>query len=280
MRHSLSLILLLLLTACGTSPSFVDGDTSGKSRPPEEIYADAMKEMADENYETSAKLLQSLLSRYPYGLYAQQAQMEMAYAYYKQGGEDSPVLALAATDNFIKQFPTSPHLDYIYYLRGIINFNYDISIISAWFPRDLADHDMQNVSDSFDAFREVVTRFPNSIYAADARVRMQFLANTLAKHELKIAHYYLRRGAYVAAASRARGVLENYQQTTENLDALNVLVQAYNAMGMTRLRDDAQRVYDLNSRSGVAPAAPQAASAPVAATSPGPAAPPPKPAKS
>jgi outer membrane protein assembly factor BamD len=245
MRYSLALFILLLLTGCGTTHSLSDGEISGKSRPAGEIYAEAMAEMADNNFDKSAKLLESLLSRYPYGLYAQQAQMELAYAFYRH---DEPEAALTAIDRFIKQYPTSPRLDYILYLKGLIHFNSDLSLFSAWVPRDLAEHDPQSVHASFDAFRELVLRFPNSIYVPDARVRMQYLANTLARHEIVVARYYMRRGAYVAAANRAKAVLTDFPQTPQTLDALQVLVQAYDALGLKQLRDDAQRVLDLNTR--------------------------------
>ncbi len=211
------------------------------------MYNEAMKEMADHGYEKSAKILESLLSKYPYGPYAQQAQMELAYAYYKHNEPDA---ALTAVDRFVKQYPTSPHLDYILYLKGLINFNSDLSMFSSWVQRDLADHDPQNVQDSFDAFRELVTRFPSSIYSPDARMRMQYLANTLARHELVVGRYYLRRGANVAALNRATAVLNNFPQTPQNLEALALMVQAYDALGLTKLRDDAQRVLDLNSKAG------------------------------
>jgi len=248
MRHSLTLILVLLLTACGTSTPAVQG----QAQPPEKIYAAAKAELDDGNYEKATKLLERLVSRYPYGPYAQQAQMEIAYAYYKH---QEPDAALAQADRFIKQYPTSPHLDYVYYLKGLINFNYDLANNSAWMPRDLADHDPRQAKESFAAFNELVTRFPDSIYSPDARLRMQFLANTLARHELHVARYYMRRGAWVAAANRAKGVLLDYPRTDQTLEALQIMVQAYDALGLTKLRDDAQRVLDLNSKGAARPVA-------------------------
>jgi outer membrane protein assembly factor BamD len=250
MRHSLALILLLTLTACGTTHSPSDISAGGKSRPPEEMYAEAMNEMADHSYEKSAKVLESLLSKYPYGPYAQQAQMELAYAYYKHS---EPEAALTAVDRFIKQYPTSPRLDYIYYLKGVINFNADLSMFSSWVPRDLSEHDPQNVQDSFDAFKDLVVRFPNSIYVPDARLRMQYLANTLASHEIGVARYYMRRGAYVAALNRASAVLNDFPQTPQTLDALQLMVQAYDALDLKQLRDDSQRVLDLNTKTSGKP---------------------------
>jgi outer membrane protein assembly factor BamD len=256
MRHSLALILLLTLTACGTTHPETKADE--KSRPPEVMYNEAMTEMADHSYEKSAKLLESLLSKYPYGPYAQQAQMELAYAYYKH---NEPESALTAVDRFIKQYPSSPRLDYIYYLKGLINFNSDLSMFSSWVPRDLSEHDPLNVQESFDAFKELVVRFPNSIYAPDARLRMQYLANTLSRHEIGVSRYYMRRGAYLAALNRASAVLNDFPQTPQTIEALQLMVQAYDALGLQQLRDDSQRVLDLNTRTGStsAPALPPTA---------------------
>jgi outer membrane protein assembly factor BamD len=253
MRYSLALIVLLSLTACANTHSLSDGNSKGPAKPPGEMYAEAMADMKDKSYDQAAKVLQSLLSRYPYGLYAQQAQMELAYAYYKKPDPDS---ALTAVDRFIKDYPTSPHLDYVYYLKGLIYFDTDTSFFKNIVPRDPADADPENLQNSFAAFKELATRFPNSMYAPDARVRMQYLANTLARHELKIAHYYMRRGAYVAAANRARTVLVDFSGTPQTVDALRVLVQSYDFLGLAKLRDDAQRVLDLNSKQGPAAAAP------------------------
>lgn len=253
MRHSLALILLLSLAACGSSPTLKDGVEDGaKAQSAEQMYADAMKELDDKNYEKAAKAFEALQSRYPYGRYAQQAQLEIAYAYYKQ---NEPESALSAIERFIKQYPSSPHVDYAYYLKGVINFNADQGFFAGWFPHDPSEHDPHGLQDSFDAFKELVTRFPDSQYAPDARVRMQYLVNTLAQHELNVARYYLRRGAYLAAVNRAKTVLTDYAQSSQTLDALEVMVESYDAMGMKELRDDAQRVLDLNRRNAAKAAA-------------------------
>ncbi len=211
--------------------------------PAEELYAQAQEEMKDNNLDKAIKSLESLQSRYPYGRYAQQAQMEIAYAYYKH---DEPDAALTAVDRFIKQYPNSANLDYIYYLKGVINFVDNSGFFKRLSQQDPAERDPQAVRDSFDAFRELVTRFPESRYAPDARVRMQYLINVLARSEIRVAGYYLRRGAYVAAVNRANNVLKEFPQTPQTRDALQIMVQAYNAMGQKDLRDDTQRVLDLN----------------------------------
>ncbi|MDD5180229.1 MAG: outer membrane protein assembly factor BamD [Gallionellaceae bacterium] len=244
MRHSLALILLFTLTACNMFSPLPEGmPTTTSNKPVNELYADAMDEMKDEHYETAIKTFEQLQSRYPYGRYAQQAQLEIAYAYYKQKDADS---ALAAADRFIKQYPNNPHVDYAYYLKGLTNFNEDLGLLGELVKRDLSERDPRAGRDSFDAFKELVTRFPDSKYAPDSRLRMQYLINALAQNEIHVASYYLRRGAYVAAVNRAKGILSDFPQTPQTRDALQIMVQAYDAMGMKELRDDAQRVLDKN----------------------------------
>ena len=222
------------------------GDPSSVSSqvPADELYRQAKTELDDGSYSTAIKLYETLQSRYPYGRYAQQSMLEMAYAYYRQGEPDP---AIATADRFIKQFPNQPHVDYAYYVKGLATFNGDISILAAIGGQDPSERDPQSAQNSFNAFKALVTRFPNSKYTSDARVRMQYLANSLAKHELNIARYYQRRGAHIAALNRAQDILTLYPNSPSTRDALAVMVQAYDAMGMTELRDDARRVLASNS---------------------------------
>jgi outer membrane protein assembly factor BamD len=249
MRRSLAVFLLLTLSACQLFTPLPEGDISTEQQniPVEVMFAEAKQLREDENYEKAVKSFEALLARYPYGRHSQQALMEIAYAYYKQR---EPAPALGATDRFIKQFPNSPNIDYVYYLRGVINFNSDIGIFGDYFQQDLSDRDPKAAQESFEAFRELVTRFPNSSYTPDARVRMQYLVNALARSEIHVADYYLRRGAYIAAVNRAETALTRYPQSPHTLDALRVMVRAYDALGMTDLRDDAQRVLDANPGKG------------------------------
>ena len=247
MRHSLAVFLLLTLVACSSDPSKEDNNASA-----DELYAKAKEAMQDQNYEKAVKQFESLQSRYPYGRYAQQAQMEIAYAYYKHS---EPAPALAALDHFVKLYPMSTHLDYVLYLKGLINFNENInSLLGTFFKQDPAERDPSALRDSFNSFKELVTRFPDSKYSPDARLRMQYLLDTLAHSDIHVADYYLRRGAYVAAANRAKSVLIDFPTTPQTRDALQILVQAYDAMGMKDLRDDTQRVLDLNvAKDGIRP---------------------------
>ena len=250
MRHSLTLILLLTLTACSIFSSDKDADPL-KGKSAEEIYAQAKEQMDNVSYDKAIKLFESLQARYPYGRHAQQAQLEMAYAYYKQ---DEPDSALSTIERFIKQYPNNAHVDYAYYLKGLVNFDEDLGLFGDITDPDLSERDPKSAREAFDAFKDLVTRFPDSKYAADSRLRMQYLVNTLARHEIQVASYYLRRGAYIAAVNRANGVLAEFPQTPSTRDALQIMVQAYDAMGLKDLRDDAQRVLELNiAKDGIRP---------------------------
>jgi outer membrane protein assembly factor BamD len=245
MRRSLAVFLLLSLTACQLFSPLPTGmpDEADRNVPAETIYAEAREQLEDAKYLKAAKTLESLISRYPYGRYAQQAQMEIAYAYYKQ---NEPAPALAAADRFIKQYPNSPNTDYVYYLKGLINFNSDLGVFGSLFQQDLSERDPKSAHDSFEAFKELLVRYPNSRYAPDAKTRMQYLINALARSEIHAASYYHRRGAHIAALNRAKNVLKLYPQAPQTADALRIMVKSYDALGMNELRDDAQRTLNAN----------------------------------
>lgn len=207
------------------------------------MYNKAKKQLNEQSYEEAVKQFESLQSHYPYGRYAQQAQLEIAYAYYKQ---NEPESAVSAADRFIKQYPNNPHVDYAYYVKGLANFNPDIGVFGLAFGQDPTERDPKASQDAFAAFKDLVTRFPDSKYAPDSIVRMQYLTNSLAKYEIHVARYYQRRGAHVAAVNRAKDLLALYPNSPSTKDALMILVQGYDAMGMMQLRDDAQRVLDKN----------------------------------
>ena len=169
--------------------------------------------------------------------------MEIAYAQYKDGEKD---LAISAADRFIKQYPNSPNVDYVYYLKGLVSFNDNLGLLGSIAGQDLTERDPKALRDSFDAFRELVARFPESKYTPDAIVRLKYLVNAMASHEVHVARYYMRRGAYVAALNRAQSVVQQYQQAPAVYDALNIMVDAYDKMQMPMLRDDAKRVLTAN----------------------------------
>lgn len=234
-----ALMLALLLTglsACGTSGKNVD-ETAGWSA--ERLYSEAREEITGGNYQKAISLLEKLEARYPFGRYAQQAQMEAAYVYYK---DNDAVQALAAADRFLKLHPNHPNVDYVYYLKGLINFNDNMGILAMLAGEDPTARDPKGARAAFDAFRTIVTRFPNSRYAEDSAQRMRYLINALASNELLVARYYFKRGAYLAAANRAQAIVRQYQQTPVIEEALAIMVRSYDAMGATDLRDDARRV--------------------------------------
>jgi len=240
MRHSLAVILTfslaLLLSACGLLPEVAD-ETKGWSAA--KLYAEAKAELSDGGFEKAIKYYEKLESRYPYGRFAQQAQIEIAYAYYKQNETAS---AVAAADRFIKLHPNHPSVDYVYYLKGLANFNGDLGLFGFVSNQDMTERDPKAAVDAFDAFKELATRFPDSKYTPDSIQRMNYLVNALASHEVHVARYYLKRGAYVAAANRVQYSLKTYPQAPANEEGLLIMVKSYDALGMTDLRNDAERV--------------------------------------
>ncbi len=245
MRHSLSVFLLLTLTACSIFDPLPTGtpNDATSNLTAEELYQQAKGEMNENNFGDAIKLYEKLQSRYPYGQYAQQSMLEMAYASYRQGEPDAAVSTL---DRFLKQFPNHAHADYAYYLKGLATFNGELSLLGSIAGQDPSERDPQGAQESFAAFKELETRFPNSKYTPDARLRMQYLANSLGLHELHIAEYYLRRGAYIAAINRAQGIIKQYPNSPSTRQALGIMIQSYDAMGMTQLRDDTKRVLAAN----------------------------------
>ncbi|MBK9160551.1 MAG: outer membrane protein assembly factor BamD [Nitrosomonadales bacterium] len=249
MRHSLAVFLLLTLTACSLLEPLPDGSEQTRQLSAAEIYNTGKAALNEGDYSIAIKHFESLQARFPYGRYAQQAMLETAYAYYRQG---EPEPSISAADRFIKQYPNDPHVDYAYYVKGLANFNGEIGILKSLGGQDPTERDPRAAQESFNAFKDLVTRFPDSKYAPDSRLRMQYLVNALAKYELHVARYYLRRGAHIAAANRAQGILSQYPNSPSTRDALQVMVQAYDALGMTDLRDDAKRVLAKNSAPGSA----------------------------
>lgn len=205
----------------------------------QKLYAEARTELSERNWENAIKHYERIESRYPFGRFAQQAQIEVAYAHWKN---EDPASALATIDRFVKQHPNHPSADYMYFLRGLIHFNDDLGIMGFFSGQDLSERDPKAAAEAFSAFKELVTRYPDSKYAPDAIQRMNYLVNALASSEVHVARYYLKRKAYVAAANRAQYALKTYPGAPANEEGLVIMVKAYDAMGMTQLRDDAERV--------------------------------------
>lgn len=234
------LIGALLAGGCGLLPDQVDETTGWNAQ---RLYSEAKTSMSEGAYDRAVTLFEKLEARYPYGRFAQQAQIEVAYAYFKQGEQ---ALALAAADRFIRLHPNHPNVDYAYYLKGLINFNENLGLLANLSRQDLSERDPKGAREAFDSFRELVERFPDSRYADDSRARMQYLVNSLASHEVHVARYYYNRGAYVASINRAQTAVTNFPQAPAIEEALFLLVKSYDALGMPQLRDDAERVMRTN----------------------------------
>lgn len=212
-----------------------------------EIYGKASKELAAGDYRSAIELYQKLEARYPFGRYAMQGQLDVAYAHYKA---DEPEEALAAADRFIKLYPQNPYVDYAYYLKGIVNYNRSVGFLDRVVPLDASQRDPGSALEAFQDFAELVQRFPDSRYAEDARQRMLYLRDNLAKYEVNVARYYMRRGAYIAAANRAQYVVERFQRTSAVEPALEIMIEAYQRLGKEQLATDARRVLELNRQAG------------------------------
>jgi outer membrane protein assembly factor BamD len=237
---SASVLLTLLIAGCGILPEVKD-ETAGWSA--QKLYTDAKDNLNEGNYERAIKMFETLEARYPYGRYAQQAQLETAYAYYK---DNEPISAIAACDRFIKLHPNHTNVDYAYYLKGLANFNEDLGLLGKLVDQDLSERDPKAAREAFQSLKELATRFPDSKYTPDATSRMKYLVNALASNEVHVAKYYLKRQAYVAAANRAKEVLKTYPEAPATEEALAVMVVSYDKLKLTDLRDDAQRVINLN----------------------------------
>ncbi|MDD5394568.1 MAG: outer membrane protein assembly factor BamD [Thiothrix sp.] len=207
------------------------------------IYGTAKEALNGGDYERAVTLYESLEARYPLGRFAQQAQLEKAYAYYKYDEADS---ALDAIDRFLRMNPGSEDVDYALYLRGLVNFNRGSSIVDKVFPRSIADLDTVRQKESFQDFSHLLTRYPDSKYAPDATERVQHLRNSLAQSEVNVANYYMMRGAWLAAFNRAEYAIKHYQGSPAVIDALEIKVRAANKLGKPDLAADSLRVLELN----------------------------------
>lgn len=233
------LILGLALLAAGCHSHRVDDAKSG----PEVLYARAQKSMKDSSYAQAIKQLENLQSRFPFSEPARQSQIDLIYAYYKNREVDP---AVDAADTFIRENPTNPRVDYAYYMKGLIYFERQANFMERWFHVDLSRRPPVNAKKSFDAFDDLIKKYPHSQYVADARQRMIFLRNRLADFELYVASYYMRRGAYVGALNRAKYCIENYDGAPAVQPSLKVLIDAYRRLDMNDLAANAEKVYDEN----------------------------------
>lgn len=235
-----ALTLATLLSACSW---WGDKPAAPPDVPEQQLYEEALSAMEQDNYSLAVEKLQLLEARYPFGRYSEQAQLELIYAYFKTYEPES---ASAAADRFIRLHPNHENIDYAYYMKGLTAFEQDRSILTRFLPLDETQRDPGAARDSFGAFSTLVNRYPESEYAPDAQKRMQYLKNRLATHEIHVAAYYMKRGAWVAAANRGRYVVENFQETPAVPDALAIMGEAYTELRLTDLAEDAYQVLELN----------------------------------
>lgn len=243
--HCLFMLLVLALGACSDTPDEASDEYSDWTA--EQFYKEARDNLNEKHFDKATKLYEKLEARYPFGKYATQAQMDVAYAYYKN---DEPDSAIAAADRFIKLNPSHPHVDYAYYIKGLVNYNRGIGFVDRFIPTDSSQRDPGSTLDSFKEFEELLRRFPDSRYAEDSKKRIVSLRNNLAMHEIHVADFYMRREAYLAAARRGGEVVRKYQRTQAVPVALEIMEQAYRKLGMTQLADDARKVYQANYSQG------------------------------
>ena len=235
-----ALFFAAFLTGCASSGN-IDDDTYGMTVA--ELYQEAKALLTNGEYENAIQHYEKLESRFPYGTYAERARIEMAYAYYK---DLQPETAIIAADRFIKLHPNHANVDYAYYLRGLASFDNSVSFLDKLFDQEPSQRDPKSIRKAFKYFSELVQRFPKSRYLADSIQRMKELRETLARYEVHVANFYQRRGAHLAAANRAKYIIENYQGTLAIPDALALMTQSYRKLGMHDLASDAYRVLELN----------------------------------
>ncbi|KQM75592.1 outer membrane protein assembly factor BamD [Xylophilus sp. Leaf220] len=232
---------VLLAGGLAGCSSTTEDKTAGWS--PNRIYAEAKDELGSGSYDKAVPLFEKLEGRAAGTPLAQQAQIDKAYSQYKAGEKAQ---AVATLDRFIKLHPSSPAIDYALYLKGVTNFNDNLGLFSFISRQDLSERDQKAAKDSFEAFRELTTRFPESRYTPDARQRMTYIVNSLAQYEVHVARYYYSRGAYVAAINRAQIAVADYRDVPALEEALYIMMLSYDKLGMAQLRDDTRRVIDQN----------------------------------
>ncbi len=240
MKYILILILGLSLAGCSGNDDMPDIDADAGEQ---QIYEDAQGYLRGDNYDLAVRSFQQLEARYPFGKYAEQAQLELIYAHYNAYEHEA---AVEAADRFIRLHPQHPNVDYAYYMKGLAAYSANEDMFTRFLPTDPTQRDTSHAREAFGEFAQLLARFPNSPYAADAEARMVALRNLLARHEINVANYYLRRGAYLAAINRGRYVVENFQRTPAVADGLAVMAQGYIFLGLDDLAEESIEVLAVN----------------------------------
>lgn len=240
MKYILVLLSSLALFGCSSNEQLPDIAADAGEQ---QIYDDAQGYLRSDNYDLAVRSFQLLEARYPFGSYAEQAQLEIIYAHYSAYEHEA---AVEAADRFIRLHPQHPNVDYAYYMKGLAAYTGNEDIFARFLPTDPTNRDTSQAKEAFAEFAQLLARFPNSPYAADAEARMISLRNLLARHEIIVANYYLRRGAFLAAVNRGRFVVENFQQTPAVADGLAIMAQGYIYLGMDDLADESVNVLAAN----------------------------------
>ncbi|HAQ73354.1 outer membrane protein assembly factor BamD [Stutzerimonas nitrititolerans] len=236
-KHLLLIAIFALTAACSSN------ETISENLGETELYQQAQADLDNKSYTSAITKLKTLESRYPFGRFAEQAQLELIYAYYRNM---EPEAARSSAERFIRLHPQHPNVDYAYYLKGLASFDQDRGLLARFLPLDMTKRDPGAARDSFNEFAQLTTRYPNSRYAPDAKARMVYLRNLLAANEIHVAHYYLKRQAYVAAANRGRYVVENFQGTPSVGDGLAVMTEAYQRLKLDDLAASSLQTLTLN----------------------------------
>jgi outer membrane protein assembly factor BamD len=239
------LIILLVITTlaavgCSSSPKGVE---AFKDKSAQSIYAQGEEALHKKAYKSAVAHFEALDALYPFSKYAENSQLHIIYAYYGSGDLPS---AIAASDRYIHLYPRSERVDYAYYIKGTMKMERDKSWVYSAFPLDPGKRDLASIREAFQDFSDLARYYPNSEYASDARKRMLYIRDLLAKHELDVAQFYYKRKAYVAAANRASNVVQHYQGTSQVRPALELMADSYEKMGKPDLAEQARHVLQYN----------------------------------
>ena len=237
-RQLLALAVITVLAACASNEEPYDA-----VQDLQDAYDKALVSIQNGNYRRGIEILEILQARFPFSDFARQIQLDLMYAYYKSGNVE---LAIETADTFMRENPIHPRVDYALYIKGLAYFDEGSGYLERLFRKSTANRPPKEVDQAYQAFRRLVERYPASAYAPDAEQRMVFLKNRLARYENTVAEYYFRRGAYVAAANRAKNSLETYNGADSNAESLRILISSYEILGMNDLAADARRVLELN----------------------------------
>lgn len=247
MHKIVPLIIALCFSALLQSCASLDVDPTSEWSA-QDFYEEAKDALDAGEFKTAIDYLETLEARFPFDPYAKQAQLDVAYSYYKF---DEPESATSAADRFLRLHPRDSHIDYVYYLKGLINFDRGRSILDGWFPRDMSKHETATLLNALREFSTLVRKFPDSMYAGDAYQHMVFLQNMLAKQEIDTALFYVERKAWLAAANRAKKTIQRYQDSIWTLTALEIMINSYQQLGLDDLAADTKRILELNKSNNI-----------------------------